>query len=79
MYAFHTDHGPSNVMTYSTCTHLYLCLTVPAELPSLRSTNQLESSSLEWKTGATVITEEERKLLAEEGIFLPTDMPLTKV
>ena len=28
---------------------------------------------------ATTITEEERSLLAQDGIVLPTDVPLTKV
>ena len=29
--------------------------------------------------GSTTVTEEEEKMLAEEGIYLPIDMPLTKV
>lgn len=38
-----------------------------------------ESSSSNRKTGSLTLSEEEKKLLAEEGIHLPTDMPLTKV
>lgn len=37
------------------------------------------SSSAERKTGLLVLSEEEKKLLVEEGVYLPTDMPLTKV
>ena len=38
-----------------------------------------DSSSCNRKTGSLTLSEEEKKLLAEEGIHLPTDMPLTKV
>lgn len=37
------------------------------------------SSSSERKMGGSTITKEEEKMLAEEGIYLPADMPLTKV
>ena len=37
------------------------------------------SMVLSVRTGSVMITEEEQKLLAEEGIHLPVDMPLTKV
>jgi cyclic AMP-responsive element-binding protein 3 len=41
--------------------------------------NKLERSrSSDRKTGSLVLTQEEQKLLAEEGIYLPVDMPLTK-
>ena len=39
----------------------------------------LPSSPSERKTGSLVLTEEECHLLNQEGIELPTDMPLTKV
>ncbi len=42
------------------------------------------AASTEWsesnkKAPTLLLSEEEKKLLAEEGVALPTDMPLTKV
>ena len=37
------------------------------------------SKSSDLKTGTVRLTEEEKKMLAEEGIILPTNMALTKV
>ena len=40
---------------------------------------QSSFDQLSVRTGSVLITEEEQKLLAEEGIHLQIDMPLTKV
>ena len=48
------------------------------DISSLGSING-QSSSSERKMGGATVTEEEEKMLAEEGIYLPADMPLTKV
>ena len=37
------------------------------------------SSSSDRKAAVLVLSDEEKRLLSEEGITLPTDMPLTKV
>lgn len=38
-----------------------------------------QSSCSSRKAATLVLTEEEKQLLAAEGVNLPTDMPLTKV
>lgn len=43
------------------------------------SPQELEDKGSERKAATVVLTEEEQRLLEEEGISLPTDMPLTKV
>jgi cyclic AMP-responsive element-binding protein 3 len=49
------------------------------DVEDLDEDNKLERSrSSDRKTGSLVLTQEEQKLLAEEGIYLPVDMPLTK-
>ena len=53
----------------------YVCI----HFVELGDTDNVTSSSSKFKTGSVMITEEEQKLLAEEGIHLPVDMPLTKV
>ena len=39
----------------------------------------MHSQGPERKAAMVVLTDEEQRLLEEEGISLPTDMPLTKV
>lgn len=52
------------------------------ETESLREStppSPLTSSSSERKAATLLLSDEEKRLLSEEGISLPTDMPLTKV
>ena len=47
--------------------------------PDSLNVEVLEHSSSERKSGRLQLSDEEKRMLAEEGIILPTDMVLTKV
>ncbi len=59
------------------------CLTSPDLVPRDDSSpaplHRSGAKRKELKAATLVLTEEEQRMLAEEGIVLPTDMPLTKV